>query len=658
MSQFGSQSGLTASITLAAALLVALLVLSLPVHSAGTTVDWPSYSGDSRSSKYSPLSQITGEETKRLQVAWQWQSPDNALVTQSPELTPWSFKATPIAIDGVLYISTSLNQVAAINGATGEQLWLFDTKTWERGRPTNLGFNHRGVAYWSNNNKRRILMPTNDGRLFSLDADTGIPDPKFGIKGVIDLTQGLGRKVDRSLYSVISAPTVVKDTVIVGSSIMDGPTHKEMPPGHIRGFDVQTGTQRWRFNTIPQAKEFGADTWEDEAWAYSGNTNMWTLASADLELGYVYLPIGTPTNDWYGGHRLGDNLFGETLLCVEADTGKRVWHYQFVHHGLWDYDLPAAPNLLDIKVDGKEIKAVAQPTKQGFLFVFDRENGKPVWPIEERPVPASDIPGERASPTQPFPTHPEPYVPQGFSVESLISFSPKLKKAALEIVAPLRMGPLYTPPSLQGTVQLPGWAGGANWWGAAVDPDTQVLYLPAMNSPIVVQLRKPKAEESNFRYSRSRGMNSLRGPEGLPINKPPYSTLTAYDMNTGNKNWVQPLGNGPRKKLIKAGIADPGPLGGGRGAGPLLTKSALFMAFTDEKRPRLAGINKDTGQVLSDITLPAEPWGTPMTYAIDGVQFIAVALGQANAASLVALRLPSAPANSERANSEPIEPEQ
>ena len=620
--------------------LIALLLLSLPVQAADKTVDWPSYGGDTHSSKYSPLSQISGQDTQRLEVAWQWQSADNPLVTQSPEITPWSFKSTPIAINGVLYVSTSLNQVAAINGATGKQLWVFDTKTWERGRPTNLGFNHRGVAYWSDNRIRRILMPTNDGRLFSLDADTGKPDPEFGIKGVVDLTQGLGRTINRSLYSVISAPMVVGNTVIVGSSIMDAPTHKEMPPGHIRGFDVRTGSQRWRFNTIPQAKEFGADSWEDEAWAYSGNTNMWTLASAYLELGYVYLPIGTPTNDWYGGHRLGNNLFGETLLCVEADTGRRVWHYQFVHHGLWDYDLPAAPNLLDIKVNGKTIKAVAQPTKQGFLFVFDRENGKPVWPIEERAVAKSDIPGERTSPTQPFPSHPEPFVPQGFSVNRLINFSPELRKAALDIVKPLRMGPLYTPPSLQGTVQLPGWAGGANWWGAAVDPETQALFLPAVNSPIVVKLTKPKAEESNFDFVRSRGVNSLRGPEGLPINKPPYSTVTAYNMNTGNKIWVQPLGNGPRKALIAAGIADPGPLGGGRGAGPLLTKTALFMAFTDEKRPRLAGIDKATGQVLGEVTLPAEPSGTPMTYAIDGVQYIALALGQANAASLIALRLP------------------
>jgi len=622
--------------------LVALLGFGIPVYALEATVDWPSYGGDTRSSKYSPLSQINGQNTQNLEVAWQWQSPDNALVTKSPELTPWSFKSTPLAIAGVLYVSTSLNQVAAIDGATGKQLWVFDTHTWRRGRPTNLGFNHRGVAYWSDTKKRRILMPTNDGRLFSLDADTGLPDPDFGIKGVIDLTQGLGRDVDRSHYSVISAPMVVDNTVIVGSSIMDGPTHKEMPPGHIRGFDVKTGTQRWRFNTIPQAKEFGADTWENEAWAYSGNTNMWTLASADLELGYVYLPVGTPTNDWYGGHRLGDNLFGETLLCVEADSGKRVWHYQFVHHGLWDYDLPAAPNLLDITVAGKAIKAVAQPTKQGFLFVFDRETGTPVWPIEERPVPPSDIPGERASPTQPFPTHPEPFVPQGFSADQLIDYSPQLKKAVLDIVAPLRLGPLYTPPSRQGTVQLPGWAGGANWWGAAVDPETQTLYLPAVNSPIVVQLTKPAAKDSNFDYVRGRGITSLRGPEGLPINKPPYSTVTAYNMNTGNKRWVQPIGNGPRKKLIDAGLGDPGPLGGGRGAGPLLTKTALFMAFTDEKRSRLASLDKNSGQVISEVGLPANPSGTPMTYAIDGIQYIAIALGEANAASLIALRLPSA----------------
>jgi len=626
-------------------LLIALLLMS-PGAGAEYT-NWPSYGGDSRSSKYSALSQITPTNASQLDIAWQWDSPDNVLVAKDPQLTPWQFKATPVAIDGVLYVSTSLNQVAAIDGASGETLWVFDTQTWRKGRPTNLGFNHRGVAYWQGPSGdeegtliARILMPTNDGRLFSLDAETGQPDPTFGINGVVDLKQGLGRAIEDKHYSVISAPMIVKNTIIVGSSIMDGPTHKEMPPGHIRGFDVRTGSQRWRFNTIPQNKEFGADSWENESWSYSGNTNMWTLASADKELGYVYLPVGTPTNDWYGGHRLGNNLFGETLVCVDADTGKRVWHYQFVHHGLWDYDLPAAPNLIDITVDGKAIKAVAQPTKQGFLFVFDRTNGTPIWPIKEQAVPASDVPGERASPTQPFPTHPKPYVPQGFSTEQLIDFTPELNKAAREIVAPLKLGPLYTPPSLAGTVQLPGWAGGANWWGAAFDPETQRLYLPVINSPIVVQLKKGDPQKSNFRYVRSRGMNRLRGPQGLPINKPPYSSLVSYNMNTGDKRWSHPIGNGPRKKLMAAGVTDPGPLGGGRGAGPLLTRSALFLAYTDEQRARLAAFDKDTGKQVSDVDLPADPGGTPMTYAIDGVQYIAVAVGSANKATLVALRLP------------------
>ncbi len=619
---------------------ICLALSYLPGLQAETT-DWPTYGADAASSKYSDLSQITGKNVQSLVSAWRWQSADNALVKNSPELTPWGFKSTPIAINGVLFISTSLNQVAAIDGATGEQLWLFDTKTWQRGRPTNLGFNHRGVAYWSDAKKRRVFMPTNDGRLFSLNADTGKPDPEFGIGGVVDLTQGLGRKFNRKFYSVVSAPTVVKNTLVVGSSIMDGPTHKEMPPGHIRGFDVETGSQRWRFNTIPQANKFGADSWKNEAWIYSGNTNMWTLASADLELGYVYLPIGSPTNDWYGGHRLGDNLFAESLVCVDADTGKRVWHYQLVHHGLWDYDLPAAPNLIDIEVDGKAIKAVAQLTKQGFVFVFDRLTGKPVWPIEERAVPSSDVPGEVASATQPFPTHPKPFVPQGFSKDQLIDFTPQLRAAALKIVAPLKLGPLYTPPSTQGTVQLPGWAGGANWWGAAVDPDSGYLYLPAVNSPIVVKLSQPDPKTSNFRYSRSNSINRLRGPTGLPINKPPYSSLTAYNMNTGNTAWTIPLGNGPRKQLIAQGVSDPGPLGGGRGAGPLLTKSALFMAFTDEQRPRLAAIDKRSGQVSGDVELPDTPSGTPMTYAIDNVQYIAIALGQGDSASLLALRLPA-----------------
>ncbi|MEC8349743.1 MAG: pyrroloquinoline quinone-dependent dehydrogenase, partial [Pseudomonadota bacterium] len=401
---------------------------------AGNT-DWPTYGNDAGSSKYAALEQINSGNVADLRVAWQWQSPDNALVKADPKKTPWGFKSTPLKIGNVLYISTSLGQVAAINATNGQTIWLFDTRTYDDGRPTNLGYNHRGVAHWSNGKDKSIIfMPTNNAYLWALDAKTGKPVDGFGDSGRVDLTLGLGRPVDRKLYSVISAPTVVADVVVVGSSILDGPENKTMPPGHVRAFDPLTGEQVWMFHTIPQGKEFGADTWEDESWRYTGNANVWTGMSADQNLGYIYLPTGTPTNDWYGGHRLGDNLFAESLVCVDARTGKRVWHFQMVHHGLWDYDLPAAPTLMDIEVAGKSIQAVAQVTKQGFVFVFDRVTGEPVWPIIETPVPQRSVPGEQASPTQPIPSKPAPFERQGMNEQQLIDFSPELFAEAKKIM--------------------------------------------------------------------------------------------------------------------------------------------------------------------------------------------------------------------------------
>ena len=299
-----------------------------------------------------------------------------------------------------------------------------------------------------------------------------------------------------------SPPVICRDVVVVGSSISDGPQFKEAPRGDVQAFDVRTGKPAWIFHAIPQEGEFGNDTWEDDSWKYTGNANVWTLMSADEELGYVYLPMSTPTNDWYGGHRLGDDLFAECLVCVEAKTGKRVWHFQTVHHGLWDYDLPGAPVLCDIKVDGKPIKAVAQITKTGFTFVFDRATGKPVWPIEERPVPQSTVPGEKTSPTQPFPTKPAPYERQGSTEDNLIDFTPELRAEAKEILDEYDHGPLFTPPTERGTINLPGWAGGANWWGAAFDPDTGLFYVPSITSPITVKLNKPDPERSNLRFVR------------------------------------------------------------------------------------------------------------------------------------------------------------
>jgi len=418
-----------------------------------------------------------------------------------------------------------------------------------------------------------------------------------------------------------------------------------MPPGHVRGFDVRTGEQRWIFHSIPQDEEYGVETWEEGAWEYSGNTNVWTVMSGDPELGYVYLPFGTPTNDWYGGHRLGDNVFAESLVCLNAENGERVWHFQMIHHGLWDYDLPAAPNLVDIEVDGKKIKAVAQISKQGFIYVFDRVTGEPVWPIEERPVGQSTVPGERAAPTQPFPTRPAPYEHQGISDDTLIDFTPELRAEALKLIEKYDHGPIYTPPSLRGTIQLPGWGGGANWSGAAVDPDTAMIYIPSSTGPIVVQLVEPDASRSDFRYSRG-GDSRVSGPQGLPLIKPPYSRITAIDLNTGEHTWMVPHGEGIRQRIIDKGIPDPGPVGGRGSTGPLLTKTLLFLGQGGRTNRGQGGtgsvlraFDKATGDIVHEIELPGPPSATPMTYMSGGKQYISIALGGGEP-KLIGLALP------------------
>ncbi|NKC01443.1 MAG: PQQ-binding-like beta-propeller repeat protein [Pseudomonadales bacterium] len=604
--------------------------------------DWPNYGNNKGSSKFAPLAQIDGENVSDLVFAWTWATPDNTVVKSQPSLTPWSFKVTPLKVGNRLFTSTSLGFVAALDPVTGKTLWQFDTQTYADGRPTNLGFNHRGVAYWSDDGEARILMPTNNAYLWSLDAKTGKPDLSFGNGGRVDLTVGLGREIDRKLYSVISSPMVVGDIVVVGSSIMDAPKTQKMPPGHVRGFNVKTGEQVWIFNTIPQRGEFGSETWADGAWQYSGNTNVWSGISADPELGYIYFPTGTPTNDWYGGHRVGHNLFAESLVCVDAKTGKRVWHFQMIHHGLWDYDLPAAPTLIDIPTQEGVVKAVAQVSKQAFVYAFNRVTGEPLWPIEERPVPPSDIPGEVASPTQPFPTKPLPFDRQGLSDDDLIDFTPELRQEALELVAPFRRGPIYTPPSLQGTINMPGWGGGANWSGAAYDPGSGLFYVPSVTGPMVVVLKEGNPDETDFRYVRSSSVTRIRGPKGLPLTKPPYGRVTAIDMISGDHRWVVPNGDGPRQAVIDQGIPDPGPLGG-RGTGPLLTETALFIAQPGQQGKSehvLRAFDKQTGGVLGHVRLPAAPFGTPMTYMHDGKQYIVIASGMAQDTKLVALRLP------------------
>jgi quinoprotein glucose dehydrogenase len=604
--------------------------------------EWRFYGGDQGSTKYSPLDQINRDNVKNLRPAWTWDSPDLAILQQNPKLYTLGYEATPLMVGGVLYISTSLSQVAAINAQTGKTIWVYDPKSYQTGHPTNLGFLHRGVAYWTDGKAERIFIGTSDAYLIALDAKTGQPVAGFGEGGRVNLAKAIPLAINARNYAVTSPPLVCRDVVVVGSSINDGPVNKEAPRGDIQAFDVRTGKPAWVFHTVPQAGEFGNQTWENDSWKYTGNTNVWTLMSSDDELGYIYLPTGTPTNDWYGGHRLGDNLFAESLICLEARTGKRVWHFQTVHHGVWDYDLPAAPVLCDIRVDGKRIKAVAQISKTGFCFVFDRVTGKPVWPIEERPVPQSTVPGERTSPTQPFPTKPPPYELQGATKDNLIDFTPELRQEAVKILEQFDHGPLFTPPTEKGTINLPGWGGGANWWGAAFDPETGMFYIPSSTGPIVVKLSKPDPARSNFQYSRAPAASAL-GPRGLPLFKPPYGRITAYDLNKGEMVWQIPHGDGPREKVnqIIGGGKDVGPLGAG-GGGPLLTRTLLFVAQGAGGRGGgsssgsnvLRAFDKKTGEVIATIDIGARPHGTPMTYMLGGKQYIVVATSDGRLVSL------------------------
>jgi quinoprotein glucose dehydrogenase len=607
-------------------------------------VDWPSYGGDNGSNKYSALNQINSDNVSQLVTAWEWDSPDNTLVadimqSSGPMLRPGPFKSTPIVVNGIMYLPTTYGQIISLDPASGETYWVFDTKTYQDGRPTNLGFNVRGVAYWEDSRKTRIFFATNNSYLWSIDSNSGLPDPEFGENGRVDLTLGLGREVDRSQYGVVSPPLVSNNKVIVNSIVIDGPRNKEAPPGHVRAFNPHTGEIEWKFNTIPQVGEFGNDTWLDGSWEYSGNTNAWTIMSADDELGIVYLPIGTPTNDWYGGLRKGDNLFAESLVAVDVKNGELLWHFQMVHHGVWDYDLPAAPTLIDITVDDRSIKAVAQISKQGFTYVFDRITGAPVWPIEERAVPQSTVPGEQLSLTQPFPTKPAAFEPQGINDDTLIDFTPQLREEALQNIERFDYGPLFTPPSLRGAIQFPGWAGGGEWHGAAFDPQSGLYYVPSASGPIVVQLTEADPSESNLIYRRG-GARSVSGPQGLPLTKPPYGRITAINMNTGEHEWVIPHGEGIRQEIISKGIIDPGPVGSTHRVGPVLTESLLFFAQIDGDRNLLRAFDKATGLVIYEHELPLAPQGTPMTYMVDGKQFIVIAVGGRQDARLVALSLP------------------
>jgi len=622
-------------------------------------VEWRTYGGSYASARYSPLAQIDRTNVQQLRVAWRWRSPDHDVMARVPDVETFVNEATPLMVGGVLYVSTSLSQVTAIDAATGQTLWTHDPEVWKLGTPPNHGWVHRGVAYWTDGREARIFIGTGNAFLIALDARTGQPISGFGTGGRIDLTEGLGREVDRLWYSVTSPPVVVRDVVVVGASIFDFPMRPDMPPGHVRGFDARTGQVRWIFHAIPQAGEAGNETWEGESWKTTGGANVWAPMSADEALGYVYLPFSTPSNDYYGGHRPGDNLFGESLVCLDAATGRRVWHYQMVRHGVWDYDLPAAPNLADVTMDGRRVRAVAQVTKQGFVFVFDRVTGRPLWPIEERPVPQSKVPGEKTATTQPFPTRPAPVDQQGVRPEDVIDFTPELRREALGILERYDWGPLYTPPSERGTIFVPGVAGGPSWSGAALDPATGWLYVTSRTLPFVTQLNRPGLPvPAGARYVAA--PVPLFGPENLPLFKPPFGRIVAIDLNSGEHAWTVPLGEGPRRHSLLAALDLPR-LGSARRGFPLVTRTLLFAAqegrvtglrwakdrpwvriFTwATLEPTLEVFDKTTGALLAKIELPANAQGALMTYMVRGKQYVVVPVGGANLpAELVALSLP------------------
>jgi quinoprotein glucose dehydrogenase len=626
-----------------------------PSSPAGRTVGWASYGGDKASTKYSALALIDRGNFSRLKVVWTWPSVEADVVRANPGSRTWAWESTPLMVDGVVYVSTSLSQVAALDAATGKTKWVYDPETWKNGTPSNNGFVHRGVAFWADGNDRRIVFGTGDGYLICLDAETGRPLSTFGQHGRIDLTQGLGRDVNRRHYGVSSPPIICRDVIVMGSKVHDVPVAAAMPPGDVRGFDVRTGRQLWQFKAVPGQGEFGNETWDNDSWKTTGGTNVWTLVSADDDLGYVYLPVSTPSNDFYGGQRGGDGLYGESLVCLDARTGTRIWHFQLVHHGLWDYDPPAAPNLIDIRVNGTLVKAVAQVSKQGFVYVFDRVNGRPIWPIEERPVPQSTVPGEKSSRTQPFPTKPSPFDRQGVTEDDVVDFTPELRKEALSVLAKYHYGPLYTPPSLEKpTIQMPGYAGGASWSGAACDPDTGIMYVTSITNPLVVTLAH-RPEQSPAPYTGAPGpMETL---QGVPLWKPPYGRITTIDLNTGEHGWMVPMGSLDHPRFNALGL---GPLGRPTRGHTLLTKTLVIVGqegttqraeggaaaapnFTIQD-PTLRAYDKATGRVVGEVGVArpptAPPTAAPMTYMLNGQQYIVVATGGSNLpAELVALKL-------------------
>jgi quinoprotein glucose dehydrogenase len=647
-------------------------------RTSGPIVEWPTYGGNLASHRYSPADQITKDNFNQLQIAWRLKTD---FLGPRPDTL---YSATPLLIDRVLYTTAGTRRAAvALNAATGEMLWMHTEDEGTRGQNAPRIGAGRGLAYWAGANgaDRRVIYVTPGYRMLALDARTGVPIPSFGRDGVVDLKLEDDQDVnlDTTELGLNATPLIVGDVIVVGASHRPGASPRTMrnAKGYVRGYDVRTGKRLWIFHTIPRPGEFGYDTWLEGSAENNGNTGAWAQMSADAELGLVYVPVEMPTGDYYGGNRPGNTLFGESLVALDSKTGRRKWHYQTMHHGLWDYDLPCAPILFDMTVNGRTIKALAQPTKQAFLFVLNRENGEPIWPIEERPVPQSNVPKERTSATQPFPTKPAPFDLQGVTENDLMDLTPALKAEALEVVKRYQMGPLFTPPvlsSLDGplaTLQVPSDVGGANWPGGSLDPENNFLYIHSHTAVFLNGLVPANPAQSDMGYvsgqaraggagpgaavgGRAAGAGPGRGGatvQGLPLLKPPYDRITAYNMNTGDMVWQKAHSSTPdniknHPALKGVNLSRTGQPG--RTFIGVLTTKTLVIAgdggvHTNEAGKRVAllrAYDKQTGADVGAVEMPAKQTGSPMTYQIDGKQYIVLAVSGNDGAELLAYALP------------------
>tara|TARA_B100001123_G_scaffold422922_1_gene532454 strand:+ start:3842 stop:5908 length:2067 start_codon:yes stop_codon:yes gene_type:complete len=653
-------------------------------QSGGVNGEWAVFGADAGATRYSPLNQIHSDNVKDLKIAWRWSARNYGTPPPSGRM-----QISPLVIDGILYTTAGNERsVVAINAATGETLWNWRPSDSERRwgdiiEPVARSAG-RGVSYWTDGNgDERIFVVTPSYQLVALDATTGNLVTEFGVSGVVDMMDDLrwnersaakreGRVANTSPPAILGNVLVASISLHTGSIPTRASPNEVWPmniPGDVVAYDTRSGQTLWRFNTVPKEGEYGVDSWHqaDEtlwnvatgthdwvreqpellnaSWKYTGNVGHWAPVTTDAELGMFYVATETPTNDYFGGYRPGANLFGNSVLALNAKTGERVWHFQATHHELWDYDFPTAPILVDIEVDGIAVKALVQLSKQGFAYVLNRETGEPVWPIEERDVPQSDVPGERSFPTQPFPTKPPAFERQGIGKDDLINFTPALRTEALQIVENYRLGPLYTPPSLvepgvnYGTLGLPGAGGGVNWQGGAVDASLGILFVPSVTRPFLFGLTDG-AEGTGVKYhiSFARGAPTVRD---LPLVKPPYGRITAIDLTVGEILWQIPHGSTPdyiREHPDLQGINVPATGSPTQGSGLLVTSTLLFSGEGARGAPILRAYNKQTGDIVHEIQLPGGPTiGFPITYMMDSQQYIAVAaLDADNIAELVA----------------------